>query len=195
MMQQNIRKQGWITAEYSLLPYAGGPRKMRESTAGRVGGRTQEIQRLIGRSFRSIVDLKALGERTIWIDCDVIEADGGTRTASVTGGYVALYVALRRLVKKRVIDRMPLKRRVSAISVGIVDKMPLLDLDYNEDAAADVDFNVVMTDAGEFVEVQGTAEERPFTHEQLSQMLALAEKGCRKLFALQEEALDKWAKG
>ncbi len=189
MIQQNIRKQGWITAEYNMLPYAGGQRKMRESTAGKVSGRTQEIQRLIGRSFRSVVDLKALGEKTIWIDCDVLEADGGTRTASITGAYVALALALKKLQKKKIIKGEPLKQQVAAISVGIVDGKPLLDLDYSEDFAAEVDFNVVMTDAGEFIEVQGTAEEKPFTGEQLSEMLKLAEKGCKELFEFQKLAI------
>jgi len=171
-----------------MLPYAGGQRKMRESTVGKISGRTQEIQRLIGRSFRAVVDLKTLGERTIWIDCDVLEADGGTRTASITGAYVALSLALQRLVKKHVIKTNPLKQQVSAISVGLVDGKILLDLDYSEDFAAAVDFNVVMTDSGEFIEVQGTAEEKPFTGKQLSQMLKLAEKGCKDLFELQEKA-------
>ncbi len=189
MMQQGLRKQGWITAEYNMLPYAGGQRKMRESTMGKVSGRTQEIQRLIGRSFRAVVDLKALGERTIWIDCDVLEADGGTRTASITGAYVALSLAIKKLQKKNMIKGNPLKQQVSAISVGIVDGKALLDLDYSEDFAAEVDFNVVMTDSGEFIEVQGTAEEKPFTGDQLSQMLKLAEKGCKEIFELQKSVI------
>ncbi len=189
MIQQGIRKQGWITAEYNMLPYAGGQRKMRESTAGKVSGRTQEIQRLIGRSFRAVVDLKALGERTIWIDCDVLEADGGTRTASITGAYVALSLAIKKLQKKNIIKGNPLKQQVAAISVGIVDGKALLDLDYSEDFAAEVDFNVVMTDAGEFIEVQGTAEEKPFTGDQLSEMLELAKKGCKEIFELQKTAI------
>ena len=189
MIQQGIRKQGWITAEYNMLPYAGGQRKMRESTAGKVSGRTQEIQRLIGRSFRAVVDLKALGERTIWIDCDVLEADGGTRTASITGAYVALSLAIKKLQKKNIIKGNPLKQQVAAISVGIVDGKALLDLDYSEDFAAEVDFNVVMTDAGEFIEIQGTAEEKPFTGDQLSEMLELAKKGCKEIFELQKTAI------
>ena len=188
MIQQNIRKQGWITAEYSLMPYACGNRKMRESTSGKVSGRTQEIQRLIGRSFRSVVDMKALGEKTIWIDCDVIEADGGTRTTSITGAYVALYLALQDLVEKKQIKQNPIKNQVSAISVGIVNDEVLLDLDYSEDFAAAVDFNVVMTDSGEFIELQGTAEEAPFTQEQLDQMLKLSADGCKQLFELQKKA-------
>ena len=190
MIQQGIRKQGWITAEYNMLPYAGGQRKMRESTAGKVSGRTQEIQRLIGRSFRAVVDLKALGERTIWIDCDVLEADGGTRTASITGAYVALSLAIKKLQKKNIIKGNPLKQQVAAISVGIVDGKALLDLDYSEDFAAEVDFNVVMTDAGEFIEVQGTAEEKPFTGDQLSEMLDLAKKGCEEIFELQKKSIN-----
>jgi len=188
-MMQDPNKTGWITAEYSLMPYAGGGRKMRESTQGKVGGRTHEIQRLIGRSLRSAVNLKQLGDRTIWIDCDVIQADGGTRTASITGGFIALYAALHRLVKRKVIRKMPILRNVSAISVGIVQKQVLLDLDYTEDFAAAVDFNVVMTDKGEYIETQGTAEEHPYTREQLDQMLAVAEKGCRELFDLQNATI------
>ena len=188
-MMNEKNKTGWITAEYSMTPYAGGKRKMRESTMGKIGGRTQEIQRLIGRSLRSVVTLKYLGLRTIWIDCDVIQADGGTRTASITGGYIALYLALQKFVDDGKIKRIPMKRKVSAISVGVVGDEILLDLDYPEDFAAAVDFNVVMTDTGEFIEVQGTAEERPFSRKQLDKMLKLAEKGCKELFKLQEEAV------
>lgn len=188
-MMQDPNKTGWITAEYSLMPYAGGGRKMRESTQGKVGGRTHEIQRLIGRSLRSAVNLKQLGERTIWIDCDVIQADGGTRTASITGGFIALYAALHRLVKRKVLRNLPIQRNVSAISVGIVQGQALLDLDYTEDFAAAVDFNIVMTDKGEFIETQGTAEEKPYTRDQLDEMLALGEKGCRELFALQNSII------
>lgn len=173
------------------MPYAGGGRKMRESTQGKVGGRTHEIQRLIGRSLRSAVNLKKLGDRTIWIDCDVIQADGGTRTASITGGFIALYAALHRLVKRKVFRKMPILRNVSAISVGIVQEQVLLDLDYTEDFAAAVDFNIVMTDKGEYIETQGTAEERPYTRAQLDEMLALGEKGCRELFALQNSIIEK----
>ncbi len=188
-MMNEKNKTGWITAEYSMTPYAGGQRKMRESTTGKVGGRTQEIQRLIGRSLRSVVALKHLGQRTIWIDCDVIQADGGTRTASITGGYIALYFALQKLVKEEKIKKIPMKRKVAAISVGVVGNEILLDLDYPEDLTAAVDFNVVMTDHGEFIEVQGTAEEKPFSRKQLDQMLILAEKGCKELFKLQDEAV------
>jgi len=184
-------KGGWVTAEYSLLPYAGGDRKMREATAGKLTGRTQEIQRLIGRALRSVVDLEALGERTAWIDCDVIEADGGTRTASVTGGYLALHMMLHRLAKRKTIRQMPVARRVAAVSVGLVEGTALLDLDYSEDSKAGVDFNVVMTDSGEFIEIQGTAEEKPFTADQLGQMLDLARKGCTSLFSQQQQMLER----
>lgn len=188
-MQQEKERTGWVTAEYSLLPYAGGERKIREATAGKVTGRTQEIQRLIGRALRTAVDLKQLGERTLWIDCDVIEADGGTRTAAVTGGYLALYSALYRLLQQKKLKKLPIVRQVAAVSVGIVNQQALLDLDYAEDSAADVDLNVVMTGDGEFVELQGTAEERPFSQEQLATMLALATRGCRELFDHQNAAL------
>ncbi len=190
-MMQEKNRTGWITAEYSLLPYAGGSRKMRESTQGKIAGRTHEIQRLIGRSLRAVIDLEKLGDRTVWIDCDVIQADGGTRTASVTGGYLALYMALHRLVKRKVLKKMPLSKKVSAISVGIVDGKPLLDLDYSEDFAAEVDFNVVMTDSSEFIELQGTAEEKPFSRDMLNQMLTLAEKGCRELHTLQDSIIKQ----
>jgi len=189
-MMQERERTGWVTAEYSLLPYAGGGRKMREATAGKLSGRTQEIQRLIGRALRGVVDLKGLGERTVWIDCDVIEADGGTRTASVTGGFVALSAALQRLVRKKVLKTVPLIRRVAAVSVGIVENYPVLDLNYEEDFAAQTDFNIVMTDTGEFVEVQGTAEEAPYTRAQLDAMLELGAKGCRELLACQQEVLE-----
>lgn len=184
---------GWVTAEYSLLPYAGGGRKMREATAGKLSGRTQEIQRMIGRALRSVVDLAALGERTIWIDCDVIQADGGTRTASVTGGFLAMYAMLHRLIKDKKLRKMPLTRHVAAVSVGIVNGAPMLDLDYSEDSIADVDFNVVMTDSGEFIEIQGTAEERPFSAPHLAAMLALAERGCARLLDQQKTIIDRLA--
>ena len=190
-LQQQNSGSGWITAEYSLLPYAGGERKMRESTAGRLSGRTHEVQRLIGRAFRSVVDLRGLGERTIWIDCDVIEADGGTRTASITGAYVALYAALHRLVKNKTIKQLPIHGQVAAVSVGLVNGQPYLDLDYLEDSTADVDMNIVMTDKNEFVEVQGTAEAKPFSRAQLDHLLALAEAGCRALHQKQTEVLKQ----
>lgn len=180
--------EGWITAEYSLLPSATGTRTQREAAKGRQSGRTQEIQRLIGRALRSVVDTKALGERTIMIDCDVIQADGGTRTASITGAFVALVEACSTFYKKGGI--FPVKDFVSAISVGISQEgEPLLDLCYEEDSAAIVDMNVVMTGDGRFVEVQGTGEGRPFTHEELSKLLALGEKGCRELISYQKDVL------
>ena len=180
--------EGWITAEYSLLPSATGTRTQREAAKGRQSGRTQEIQRLIGRALRSVMDTKALGERTIMIDCDVIQADGGTRTASITGAFVALVEACSTFYKKGGI--FPVKDFVSAISVGISQEgEPLLDLCYEEDSAAIVDMNVVMTGEGRFVEVQGTGEGRPFTHEELSKLLALGEKGCRELISYQKDVL------
>jgi ribonuclease PH len=188
-MMDEKERTGWVTAEYSLLPYAGGDRKMREATAGKVTGRTQEIQRLIGRALRAAVTLKDVGDNTIWIDCDVIEADGGTRTAAVTGGYLALHLAAQRLLRQRLLRKSPMLRRVAAVSVGMVNGTALLDLDYSEDSSAAVDFNVVMTDAGAFVEIQGTAEEQPFTPGQLSDMLTLAQKGCQELFAIQDKTL------
>src|SRR6187399_2173169 len=148
--------KGWVTAEYGMLPRATNTRMQREATAGKVGGRTQEIQRLIGRSLRSVINLPALGERTIWMDCDVIEADGGTRTASITGAFVALNLAVKGLVKSGKLASSPMRSHVAAVSVGIVGGVPLLDLNYGEDSTADVDFNIVMTDAGEFIELQGT---------------------------------------
>ena len=180
--------EGWITAEYSLLPSATGTRTQREAAKGRQSGRTQEIQRLIGRALRSVVDTKALGERTIMIDCDVIQADGGTRTASITGAFVALVEACSTFYKKGGI--FPVKDFVSAISVGISHEGEvLLDLCYEEDSQAIVDMNVVMTGEGRFVEVQGTGEGRPFTHEEMSKLLALGEKGCRELISYQKDAL------
>ncbi len=183
--------RGWITAEYGMLPRSTSTRSMRESTTGRVGGRTQEIQRLIGRSLRSVVDLDLIGERTIYIDCDVIQADGGTRTASITGGFVALYDAMMFAVQNGIIERNPVKNMVSAISVGIVGGEPMLDLCYEEDYRAEVDMNVVMTGDGRFIEVQGTAEGEPFTKETLNELLLLAEKGIKELIALQKEVLGE----
>ncbi|MCL6473041.1 MAG: ribonuclease PH [Firmicutes bacterium] len=181
--------QGWITAEYGMLPRSTGIRMVREASLGRVGGRTQEIQRLIGRSLRSVVDLKALPELTIWMDCDVIQADGGTRTASITGAFIALYDALRWLVANERIAELPLSEFVSAVSVGIVDGVALLDLCYEEDCSAEVDMNIVMTGSGKFIEVQGTAEEHPFDRVQLDEMLALAEKGISELVSIQQRVL------
>lgn len=176
---------GWITAEYSMLPRATGRRTPREASTGKRSGRTLEIQRLIGRSLRTAADLTLLGERTIWVDCDVIEADGGTRTASITGAFVAVRHAMERLVRKKVVDTMPLRSNVAAVSVGIVGRTPLLDLDYVEDSSAEVDLNVVMTDQGEFVEIQGTAEREPFPRANLDTLLGLAESGIFRLIELQ----------
>lgn len=175
---------GWVTAEYSMLPRATAERTQRESTKGRVGGRTHEIQRLIGRSLRGVVDLGKLGERTVTVDCDVLQADGGTRTASITGGYVALAAALISYGMERTIVG-----RIAAVSVGIVDGTPYLDLDYPEDSRAEVDFNVVGTDAGTYVEVQGTAEGKPFDRAAMNGLLDLAQLGLEQLFAKQAEAI------
>src|SRR3712207_5802867 len=184
---------GWITAEYSMLPSAIESRKKRDSSKGKVDGRSQEIQRLIGRSIRSVVDMDLLGERTIWIDCDVIQADGGTRTASITGAYVALADALYKLYKSGEIKKMPVKNLLSAVSVGIIDDQVMLDICYEEDSRAIVDTNVVMNNRGEFIEIQGTGEERPFTRDELNRILELAEKGNRNLMRLQREALGEVA--
>ncbi len=182
--------QGWITAEYGMLPRATGERMQREASKGKQGGRTLEIQRLIGRSLRAAVDMKALGENTLHIDCDVIQADGGTRTASITGACVALVDALRAMKKRGSIKKVPPVSMIAAVSVGIYQGAPVLDLDYLEDSAADTDLNVVMTDAGGFIEVQGTAEAAPFSPEELNAMLELARKGVEELFALQQAALQ-----
>ncbi len=181
--------RGWVTAEYSMLPRATHTRSMREAAKGKISGRTQEIQRLIGRSLRAITDLDALGEITVQIDCDVLQADGGTRTASITGAYVALHDALSGLVDKGVLKSLPLKDSVSAISVGIVNATPLLDLNYEEDSSADVDMNFVITGSGKFVEVQGTAEAEPFSVEELDALRDLALAGCTQLTALQQQSL------
>ena len=173
--------KGWVTAEYGMLPRATSTRMQREATAGKVGGRTQEIQRLIGRSLRSVTNLPALGERTIWIDCDVIQADGGTRTASITGAFVALALALETLRERDVLRTIPADRFVAAISVGIVDGEALLDLAYEDDSRAEVDMNIVKTGDGRFIEVQGTAEGQPFNREALDTLLALADEGIRQL--------------
>lgn len=180
------RGQGWITAEYAMLPRSGATRSQRESVAGKIGGRTHEIQRLIGRSLRAAVDLRALGERTIALDCDVIQADGGTRTASITGAWIALRRATNGLLAQGTLKKDPMRRMVAAISVGVVKGEALLDLDYSEDSRADVDANVVMTDAGEFIEVQGTAEGKPFSRDRLNELLDLASKGIYELHALQK---------
>ncbi len=182
---------GWVTAEYSMLPASTDSRTPREASKGKITGRTSEIQRLIGRSLRAVVDLKALGERTVWLDCDVLQADGGTRTASITGSYVALYLALLKLQEKGVIAQIPVTDYVAATSVGIVDGVPMLDLEYVEDSRAEVDMNVVMTGRGEFVEIQGTAEGKPFSRKEMDELLALAEKGIRELISLQEKIITK----
>ena len=181
---------GWLTAEYSMLPYATKDRTSRESTLGKVGGRTQEIQRLIGRALRAVVDLKKLGPRTVWVDCDVVQADGGTRTAAITGAFVALRIALNRLMKDGVLGEDPINEAVAAVSVGMVGGKPVLDLCYAEDVGAEVDMNVVMTASGKFVEVQGTAEDQPFSKTEMQEMLSLAEKGMAELLALQQAALN-----
>jgi len=181
--------QGWITAEYAMLPRATNQRTQRESTRGHPGGRTHEIQRLIGRSLRPVVDLKRLGERTLTVDCDVLQADGGTRTAAITGACAAVMIALNRLVADGKLKHNPLRRRVAAISVGIVNGTPLLDLAYDEDSRAEVDANVVMTDSGEFIEVQGTAEGQPFSRGRLDALLDLATDGIAELLALQDQAV------
>lgn len=180
---------GWVTAEYSMLPRATHTRSSREAAKGKIGGRTHEIQRLIGRSLRAVIDLAVLGERCIYIDCDVIQADGGTRTASITGAWVALADAVQGLVDKGVIVKNPLKEAVAAVSVGIVDGTAVLDLDYAEDSAAEVDMNIVMTSSERFVEVQGTAEAEPFTVSQMDEMRNLAMEGIRQLLSLQQGAL------
>lgn len=181
---------GWVTAEYSMLPRATQTRTHREASKGKLTGRTMEIQRLIGRALRSIIDFKKLGERTIWIDCDVIQADGGTRTASITGAYVALVDAIQYLRGKGVLKENPIQDTLAAVSVGMVEGTPILDLAYPEDSKAEVDMNVVMTGAGKFVEIQGTAEEVPFDRSELDQFLALAEKGIRELMSEQKAALQ-----
>ncbi len=181
---------GWITAEYAMLPRATVSRTPRDSSLGRVTGRNQEIQRLIGRSLRAVADLTALGERTIIVDCDVLQADGVTRTAAITGSYVALHQAMQTLVKMGIISSIPLKSAVAATSVGIVHSYRLLDLCYDEDSNAEVDFNVVMTSKGEFVEVQGTAEGKPFSKETIDSLLSLAEGGIKQLFQIQQAALE-----
>ena len=180
---------GWVTAEYAMLPRATVTRTPRDSAMGRVGGRNQEIQRLIGRSLRAVTDLSALGERTLIVDCDVLQADGGTRVAAITGAYVALYQAMHNMANMGVIGSIPLKTAVAASSVGIVHSNMLLDLCYDEDSGAEVDFNVVMTSRGEFVEVQGTAENKPFTKDNIDHLLGIAQKGIEQLFQAQQAAL------
>ena len=179
--------QGWVTAEYGMLPRSTATRTPRETT--RTGGRSQEIQRLVGRSLRAVVEMAKLGERTFWVDCDVIQADGGTRTAAITGGFIALADALAKLVEAQLLPSLPLRDQVAAASVGVVAGTAVLDLDYPEDSSAEVDMNVVMTGSGEFVEIQGTAEQVPFGPDRLQEMLALARRGIEQLVALQRRAL------
>ncbi|GAC1480287.1 MAG: ribonuclease PH [Candidatus Dormibacteria bacterium] len=181
--------EGWVTAEYSMLPRATQQRTMRESRTGRVDGRTQEIQRLIGRALRAAIDMPLMGEKTIMVDCDVLQADGGTRTASITGGFVALYLALQKAIERKQLRVLPIKHFVSAISVGIVQGQPRLDLNYLEDFAAQTDMNCVVAEDGRFIEVQGTAEQEPFAREEMDQLLKLAVKGTQELVEAQKKAL------
>lgn len=185
------QKKGWITAEYSMLPRATKMRTIRESTAGRISGRTHEIQRLIGRALRSVVDLSIIGERTIWIDCDVLEADGGTRTAAITGAFICLTDAIDYALRNGLIERTPIKDYLAAISVGIVQGEPLIDLCYLEDSIAEVDMNIVMTGSGRFVEVQGTAEGNPFSKSTLDDLIKLAEEGISKLIEIQKKLIEE----
>ena len=183
------KNQGWLTAEYGMLPRSTGSRMKREAASGKQSGRTQEIQRLIGRSLRAIVDLSLLGERTIQIDCDVIQADGGTRTASITGAFVAVHDAVDSLLQKQLLPTSPIRDFVAAVSVGVYQGVPVLDLDYQEDSACDTDMNVVMTGSGGFVEIQGTAEGAPFTRVQMDAMMDLAQSGIRELIFAQKTVL------
>ena len=189
MKEQNV-SGGWITAEYSMLPYSTQQRKQRDITRGKIDGRSQEIQRLIGRAMRAAVDLEKLGPRTIWVDCDVLQADGGTRTAAITGSYVALSLAVSKLLVTQKLKVPPLLKAVAAVSVGIVHQQALLDLCYVEDAAAEVDMNIVMTEAGEFIELQGSGEEATFDESQLGDLLSLGRAGIQQLFKAQRTALD-----
>ncbi|MCK5450779.1 MAG: ribonuclease PH [Candidatus Omnitrophica bacterium] len=183
------RGTGWITSEYSMLPRSCQSRMPREASRGKIGGRTHEIQRLIGRALRGVVDMDVLGERTIWMDCDVIQADGGTRCASITGSFVALCLALNKLKKEGIFNKIPINHMVAAISVGIIDGKCFLDLNYKEDSRADVDTNIVMTDSGKFVEIQGTAESEPFDQKQLGEVIKLAQKGIKQLIEEQKIVL------
>ena len=191
MKTQNIRNKGWVTAEYSMLPRSTHDRMQREITRGRAGRRTQEIQRLIGRSMRAITDLEVLGERTIWIDCDVIQADGGTRTSAITGAFIALWDACKWLKDCGAIKDVPIETNVAAISVGVIDGVLMLDLSYEEDSRADVDMNIVMAGDGRFIELQGTAEESPFSQSELDQMIGLGTAGVGDLVRLQNRIIDE----
>jgi ribonuclease PH len=181
--------KGWVTSEYSMIPRATSTRTPRESTLGKKSGRTQEIQRLIGRALRASIELEKLGERQVWIDCDVIEADGGTRTASITGAFVAMSLAIEKLMESKSLNQSPIRSHVAAVSVGVIKGIPMLDLDYPEDSTADVDFNVVMTDRDEFVEIQGTAERFPFSSSVLTQLLDLSRHGIHELIEIQRKTL------
>ena len=187
--------KGWVSAEYSMIPGSTGVRKSRDVNRGKIDGRSQEIQRLIGRSLRSVVDLEGFGERTMWIDCDVIQADGGTRTASVTGAFVAMADAFYKLKNDELIEKVPVKSFISAVSVGILNGEAILDLCYEEDSKAEVDMNIVMTDEGRFVEVQGTGEEATFSHDELMQLISLAKKGCHYLYEIQRNILGEEISG
>ena len=180
---------GWVTAEYSMIPRSCKTRVQREASKGKLGGRTQEIQRLIGRSMRSVVNMAKLGERTIWMDCDVIQADGSTRCASITGSFIALALAMGKMRKDKLIDEIPLADHVAAVSVGIVDGVRMLDLDYDEDSNSEVDMNIIMTGGGKFIEVQGTAEKKPFAKSDMDHLVVLAQKGIDELVAIQKKAL------
>jgi len=181
--------RGWVTAEYSMIPRSCKTRVPREASKGKLGGRTHEIQRLVGRALRSVVDMSKIGERTVWLDCDVIQADGGTRCASITGSFVALALAFERMQKEGLIKEIPISDYVAAISVGIFDGKPILDLDYDEDSNSEVDMNIVMTGAGKFIEIQGTAEKEPFSKSEMNSLLGLAEKGIGEIIGIQKKIL------
>lgn len=183
--------KGWVTAEYGMLPASTPERSTRDAVKGKIDGRTQEIQRLIGRALRSVTDTERLGERTIWVDCDVLQADGGTRTAAITAGFVAVELAVRRMIEEGIVLESPIRENVAAVSVGIVDGDPMLDLCYEEDSRAEVDMNVVMTANGKFVEIQGTAEKNPFGRVELKDLLELAQDGIEKLIKTQRKALER----
>jgi len=191
MKKEGEAVKGWVTAEYCMLPYSSDGRIRRESSVGKLSGRTQEIQRLIGRSLRAAVDLEKLGEHTIWIDCDVLQADGGTRTAAITGGFVALALAINKCINKKMMTENPIINQIAAISVGIVEGNPYLDLCYTEDSTAEVDMNGVMTGSNEFIEIQSTAEGKPFSDADMKQLIKLTKKGIHSLFKAQQKALSK----
>ncbi|MBP7055847.1 MAG: ribonuclease PH [Candidatus Omnitrophica bacterium] len=180
---------GWVTAEYGMIPRSCKTRVPRESSKGKLGGRTHEIQRLIGRAMRSVIDMPKLGERTIWMDCDVIQADGGTRCASITGSFISLVLALESMRKNKLIEEIPVSDYVAAVSVGMVKGEPVLDLDYEEDSTAEVDMNIIMTGAGKFIEVQGTAEREPFAQDEMNRLIALAKKGIAEIVGIQKKTL------